>query len=415
MWICTFGCKKQFQTRDAQQRHLGVHNEDMSIVYQLLGRAYTLPSTSGGYPCPTDGCHFRGVGILLDEHLGNCIINRFLAENPKRRAKLHTPGTSRTNPFLRKQQAKLDTPGTSGATTKHPLADVSQSDEPASKRARGSGDEKHDSVDDIPSDFDDVVVNSDPCWPARTRSLGASASSSPPSFHTTDDLKLAPSSSPPSPPADVDTAPLPTPSKPSPSPVDPGRYPTPLWNVQDLTKGFELKMLQFTADKVVGVADSCVYHTMMNQELNTDHSSLWNGCSSGMRSGSNSSHYEVFRVGFFFKSGCCYLCGTPHWHGFKHRRAKKCDDDKLADWLKGLAYIIWRTKALRQLIFPALGLDVDEFPASYSYKLWLSDQPTTKLTLTSNLVLVAYAYFKADEVGVLPKDELEFDDVEPPH
>ncbi|KAK0197709.1 hypothetical protein F5146DRAFT_995341 [Armillaria mellea] len=394
MWVCTFGCKKQFRNRDAQQRHLGIHNEDAMIVYEVLGRAYTLPSTSGGYLCPTDGCHFRGVGILLDDHLGMCIINRFLADNPKRQAKLHTAGTSSTNPFLRKPQAKLDTPGTSGATTKHPLADVSQSDEPALKRARGSGDEKHDSVDDIPSDFDEVVVNSDPSRPARTHSLGASASSSPPSFHTTDDLKLAPSSSPPSPPADVDTAPLPTPSKPSPSPVDPGRYPIPLFNTRDLTKTFELNMLQFTADKLVGAADSCVYHTMLNQELNTDHSSLWNECSSGMR--------------------CCYFCGTPRRHEFKHQKAMKCDDDKLADWLKGLAYIIWRTTALRQLIFPALGLGVDEFPASYSYKLWLGDQPTTNLKLTSNLVLVAFAYFKADEAGVLPKDELEFDDVEPP-
>ncbi len=37
MWSCTLGCDRTFLTREDQERHLGTHNEDEVIYFDLVG------------------------------------------------------------------------------------------------------------------------------------------------------------------------------------------------------------------------------------------------------------------------------------------------------------------------------------------------------------------------------------------
>ncbi|KAK0493019.1 hypothetical protein EDD18DRAFT_1357430 [Armillaria luteobubalina] len=293
-----------------------------------------------------------------------------------------------------------------------PLEGVPAPQRKRSRTATSMGDElpssqadsKRRRVEHAPSDFDTVAPASDPALPTQSW-YASQVTSTPPPVHSDNDhdngdhgdddkqSKLyydddddddyddpapfgAPGSSPPSSPHHTLIPPSSPPGDAAPSP-----FPTPLFTVKDLSVKFQEAMLRYTAAKILEVADSCVYHTVLNQEPNVEHYGL-----------------------------------LPRMLvGHEHAQAIKCDDERLCDWIKGLAYVIWRTEALRRVIFPAVGRGANDFPTSRSYKLWLSKRPAPTLTLSSNLLLVAWAYFKADDAGVLPQMAMQFDALEPPH
>ncbi|KAK0477705.1 hypothetical protein EDD18DRAFT_1114609 [Armillaria luteobubalina] len=59
-----------------------------------------------------------------------------------------------------------------------------------------------------------------------------------------------------------------------------------------------------------------------------------------------------------------------HGSQLHHAQAIKCDDERLCDWMKGLAYVIWRTEALRRVIFPAVIERLLKWnPTSVTYRL----------------------------------------------
>ncbi|KAK0475974.1 hypothetical protein EDD18DRAFT_1366708 [Armillaria luteobubalina] len=214
----------------------------------------------------------------LNAHLSNCVVNWLLGE----------------------QSQKQPPQGSSSATRKRPRPcfDKVASTTPEPSQAQG----KRHRVDDLPSDFEEAAVPGDYSLPVQSWN-SAPFSSSPPGSPAHIDLALGPSPS--SSPPRILIAPDPTPFGPSPSPPTgtiPHPYPTPLFRVADLTSEFQENMLRYTAEKVLTVSETCVFHTVTGQPLNTAHYALYGECSSGMRSGLNTSHYDVFRKGFKFSS-----------------------------------------------------------------------------------------------------------------
>ncbi|KAK0439084.1 uncharacterized protein EV420DRAFT_1651144 [Desarmillaria tabescens] len=175
----------------------------------------------------------------------------------------------------------------------------------------------------------------------------------------------------------------------------------------------ESTILDFTGSALIPVKGSCVYHSVMNEKLNIQHNQLYGECSSDLRSAG--SHFNAFRRHIIYRIRGCFFCGTPHWSSFRHAGGlKKCDDLAYEDWLRGLVYLIWRTEALRTIVFPCLGLDSNAFPTSSAYRHWLGLRAWPETTLVSNMILLIWAYMCLDDEGLLPTRRLTMDAIEPP-
>ncbi len=169
----------------------------------------------------------------------------------------------------------------------------------------------------------------------------------------------------------------------------------------------ESRLLDYTGSRLVEVRDTCVYHAIMNQPLNVEHNRLYGWCSSTLRNGDQ--FYDTYRQKFWYTTRCCWRCGAPHWGSFKHSQKGGCTEEGLQDWLRAIPYLIWRTSALRLVIFPRLGIPQDAFDSISSFKRWLGLQAGPAMGLTSNLIVLVWAYFQLLEQNALPNTPLRMD------
>ncbi|KAL0060147.1 hypothetical protein AAF712_013073 [Marasmius tenuissimus] len=101
----------------------------------------------------------------------------------------------------------------------------------------------------------------------------------------------------------------------------------------------------------------------------------------------------------------CTICLTPiqtSHESFDH--IKRCTKGRLPDrsnwqgWWRWVPYVVWRTKALRDVVFPAMGLSPDHFRELLDYAHWLSfpcywTHPGSRSGAITNLFAVVFVFF----------------------
>jgi len=170
------------------------------------------------------------------------------------------------------------------------------------------------------------------------------------------------------------------------------------------------RVLAFLADAMQHVIYSCPFHEMTGRIFGgSRHTRSW-GCP---EMGKGTHYATKYKVSLDADSSVtCIKCFTPKDTGednFNH--PTKCENrDQYQDWWRALPYIVWRVRAIRSVVFAKLGLSEDHFQCLADYVLWLPRTGVfTNDRRITNLIAVAFAYFRAREVGLLGPVGLVFD------
>ncbi|KAE9392333.1 hypothetical protein BT96DRAFT_1000429 [Gymnopus androsaceus JB14] len=84
------------------------------------------------------------------------------------------------------------------------------------------------------------------------------------------------------------------------------------------------------------------------------------------------------------------------------------------DLYRGLCYIILRCSVLRNALFTWLGSPelTSRFTSATDWVRWLVFPTSESFTKLTNYMTLVWVYFQMFAEGALPKEELEFDDIE---
>lgn len=186
-------------------------------------------------------------------------------------------------------------------------------------------------------------------------------------------------------------------ARPPPIPIDMNWVPSK--KPDDIFKTFAPRMGMFIS--------GCVYHWMMLGKPYDNFHSLSYDCWE-LEVGVDSEYRSVYKV--IFKPAprsCCFNCFCPETKDFGHGLRTNCRgaNPGWQDWWRAGSYLIFRCRALRELVFGKLVVPVDEFDGDLSrYIKWLFE-PATETNKRSNdgrltnLVMLMYAYIEVSSDG----------------
>ena len=119
-----------------------------------------------------------------------------------------------------------------------------------------------------------------------------------------------------------------------------------------------------------------------------------------------SDEYQRFKKQVKFKSdGLCYFCAFYHESPMNHPRHSmgkaKGASCTYSDILKPIAFMIWITPAIRNLVFRQVNLPAQPFANRVAFEYWLGQETGNRAAL-ANLHELCLAFSALEESGVLP-------------
>jgi hypothetical protein len=140
----------------------------------------------------------------------------------------------------------------------------------------------------------------------------------------------------------------------------------------------------------------CVFHLLLNLEPQKHHSEF-NKCDFAF---GDRSDYQDWRRNITFPTGHCYTCGCSLeaaeilgtdilGHGPRTKNAK-CNEEKLLEFIRPLAYVVFHAPDIRTAVFDALGIHKDAFQTSREYAVWLG-RLSSHYSWMSNLLEIHFA------------------------
>ncbi|KAJ3767163.1 hypothetical protein FB446DRAFT_822329 [Lentinula raphanica] len=177
------------------------------------------------------------------------------------------------------------------------------------------------------------------------------------------------------------------------------------------------EIFEFILSTFTQLQTSCPYHQIMEGTHSEDHE-LMRACTNSAIS-QGSEYQSLFTTSLRFTPYThCWKCCTPVHSVFKHL-PKECTYERgnLQDWWRGIPYLVFRTTALRNIIFSTLGIPPDVFPTLRAYTAWLilcpippRDPRNSNRFTNLSVVVFTYLYLLTHQQLPMPETGYILDD-----
>ncbi|KIK53051.1 hypothetical protein GYMLUDRAFT_63923 [Collybiopsis luxurians FD-317 M1] len=155
------------------------------------------------------------------------------------------------------------------------------------------------------------------------------------------------------------------------------------------------KVFDFINDRLGQVVHACTFHEVMEGDNPGNHQ-LMRKCSNSSVGDDSEYHLEYSVLIVLENYTACFKCLTPNHEVFSHdyQHCNKMERQGWQDWWRGVPYLVFRCKYLRELVFTYLGLNVDSFHGDVrTFAHWLgkpAHPPTHPQPLISDLTKLSF-------------------------